>query len=237
MQGISIRISWIRISWIKISWIKISWIWIHRIMASWLVPLLLLLLLLYLPSQGQCQDQYQGKCQNQGQRYAQIKSALPSSHCQRVCQQQIVDEFITLILDGDICALLDRCEVPPLSKAQRRPLFSIFPPRGQTQVRLQRDKLLRHYIDLLRELIIVVHRLNISKRSEISCCPASDDSPDHFSTQVKIKTPPSPLAFTVSPDLDGKSVLLTFTLAVNCSGKKWKITDISRSSFFVITGY
>jgi len=224
--------------------IRISWIWIHWIMVSWLVPLLLLLLVLYPPSQGQsqgqCQDQYryQGKCQNQGQGYAQTKAALPSSHCRQVCQQQIVDEFITLILDGDICALLDRCEVPPLSKAQgRHPLFFIFPPRGQTQVRLQRDKLLRHYIDLLRELIIVVHRLNISKKSGINYCPASDDSRDHFSTQVKIKTPPSPLAFTISPDLDGKSVLLTFTLTINCSGKEWKITDISKSSFFVITGY
>jgi len=187
-----------------------------------------LLLLLFLSSQVQCQSECRGK-----EGYAQTKAALPS-HCQQVFQQQIIQKIITLILKGDVCALLDRCEVPPLSKAQKRSFFSIFAPRGQTEVRLQRDKLLRHYIDRIRESVIVFSRLNISTKSEVNYFPVSNDSPDHFTTQVKIKTPPSPLAATISPDLDGKSLLLSFTLTVNCSEKGWKITDISNSNFFVI---
>ncbi len=208
--------------------IKVRWIRISRLMPL-LLLLLLLVLLFCLPSQGSCQV----NCQSQSQGYRQTKAALPS-HCQQVFQEQIVQEFITLILKGDICELLDRCEVPPLSKAQRRSLFSIFAPCGQTEVRLQRDKLLRNYIDLLRQLIIVFHRLDISKRSEITCSPVSGDSPDHFTTQVKIQTPPSPLAGTILPELDGKSILLSFTLTANCSGTGWKISDISKSSFFII---
>ena len=204
------------------------------------MPLLLLLLLLFFPSQVQCLS----NCQGKGEGYAQAKAALPS-HYQQVSRQQVVREFIALILKADICALLDRCAIPPLSKVQRRSFFSIFAPAGQNEARLQRDKLIRHYIDRLRELIIAVHRLGITPKSEINYYPASGGSADHLATLVKIKSPPSPLAATISPDLDGKSVLLSFTLTVTCSSalpvncpKKegWKITDLSQSNLLVIQG-
>ncbi|MEW6381308.1 MAG: hypothetical protein AB1611_17120 [bacterium] len=149
--------------------------------------------------------------------------------------QRMVHEFITLILQGDICTLLDRCEVPPLPETQRRSLFSI-PSREQTckqvGLRLERDQLLRDYIDRLRELILVFHRLNISKKSTLNLSSFSADSPHHFIAQIEIKAPPTPLAITISPELAEKDLLLSFTLSAGYSEKGWTITHLSKLRIF-----
>lgn len=202
---------------------------VKNIRILWL--LLSLLLLLYLPLQSL------GLSQTRSLSIA----PLTSSHGQQIFQEQIFPEFMSLLLKHDICALLDHCEVPPLSKTnsmaaqgERQLLFAIFPHLGQTEVRLQRDTLLRHYIDRLRELVIIFSRLNISAQSAVNHRFVHVESPDYFYTQVTIKTPPSCLADTISPDFAGRSILLSFTLTVACSKHGWKIIGLSKSSFSVI---
>ncbi|MEW5801514.1 MAG: hypothetical protein AB1847_05340 [bacterium] len=178
-------------------------------------------------------------------------------------RQQVFQELMRLILKGDICTLLDHCEIPPLSKEQQRPLFAILSPRGQSEVRLQRDKLIRQCIDRLRELTIIFRRLNVSEKSEIHCCPASADSPcfsnassaavasfgycGPFTTQVRIKISPSPLAATVYPELGrsnpkldrvstdtDRQWFLSFTLTITDAAGGWKITHLSQANFFTL---
>ncbi len=144
-------------------------------------------------------------------------------------EQQVPQQFVSLVVKKDICTLLDYCLVTPATDV-KRPFFAPVSP-AQTKMRLAQDELLRRHIDRFRELILVFHRLSISERSPLRYQINQDDLSNNFKIAIEIETSASPLATTISPHLADKDLIISFTLTIKWFQEKWQIIHLSKARF------
>jgi len=142
---------------------------------------------------------------------------------------QVPQQFVSLVVKKDICALLDHCLVTP-STDVKRPFFASLSP-AQTKMRLDQDELLRRHIDRFRELILVFHRLSISERSPLRYQVTHDELSNNLIMAIEIETSASPLAVTISPHLADKDLIISFTLTIKWFQEKWQIIHLSKARF------
>lgn len=144
-------------------------------------------------------------------------------------EQQVLEQFVSLVIKKDVCTLLDYCLVTPAADV-KRPFFAPVSP-VQRKMRVDQDELLRRYIDNFRELVLVFHRLSISERSPLRYQVTHDDLSKNLIIAVEIETSASPLASTISTHLADKDVIISFTLTIKCSQEKWQIIHLSKARF------
>jgi len=144
-------------------------------------------------------------------------------------EQQVPQQFVSLVLKKDICTLLDYC-LPTTATDIKRSFFSPVSP-AQTKMRLDQDKLLRRHIDRFRELILVFHRLSISERSPLRYQVTHDNLSNNLIMAIEIETTASPLAVTISPHLADKDVIISFALTIKWFQRKWQIIHLSKARF------
>jgi hypothetical protein len=130
-----------------------------------------------------------------------------------------------LMLKKDICGLIDLLEVPPVQKIELGSFFSP-PSEEQTHIRLQRDELLRRYIDCVRVYILIFSRFPITEGSKITYATFPSDTEDHFVSEIEIETFTSALADKIEPNLAHKKIFATFKVDFNYSEERWSIINI-----------
>lgn len=139
--------------------------------------------------------------------------------------QKVIQEIMVLMLKKDICTLINHLEVPSVPKREWRSFFSS-PSRELTQMRVQRDELLRNYINCIKGYILIFSRLSVTERSKMTYNIIHTDFQNHFVCKVEIETLASSLAETYAPDMAHKNIIITFNVNFKYSEKGWKIINI-----------
>ena len=139
--------------------------------------------------------------------------------------RQVPEEIVALIIKNDICSLVDLLEIPPVPKREWRSFFSK-PSKEEIQIRVQRDELLRRFMDCIREYMIVFSRLSVTESAKMTYNTLPANTQDHFVSEIEIETFTSALADTIRPNLANRKILLTFKVNFKYSGKGWSITNI-----------
>ncbi|MGA1865244.1 MAG: hypothetical protein ACMUHX_09295 [bacterium] len=147
--------------------------------------------------------------------------------------RQIPEEIMALMLKKDICGLIDLLEVPPIPKKGLGSFFSS-PSGKQIHIRLQRDELLRRYIDCMRVYILIFSRFSITEESKITYNTLPSHAEDRFVSEIEIETFTSALADKIEPNLAYKKISVTFKVDFKYSEAGWRITNVYDFSYHPI---